>query len=363
MLAACTAYFLRRRGAEVIVVERNEVAGAASGKAGGFLALDWCAGSALDALARRSFALHAHLATEVEGDWGYRRMNAYTGFIFPDRAPERRAPARLDWLSDRVALADRIGTPETTAIVHPAKFTRAMMEAARLLGADVRRGRVSGVIRRQGEPAVAGVEIDGSEKLEADAVVIALGPWSLLAAAWLRLPPVFGQLSPSVVYDTGTAIPADALFLEYRERRAAALTVEVFPRADGSTHVTAFSSAPALPADPADVTPDPEAIERLEAICRVLSPAFHRARIIARQACFRPVTQDGLPLVGSVPHTPGAYVSTGHNVWGILNAPATGEALAELIVDGVARGTDLTPFDPGRLRPLDFSSGSTGSPW
>ena len=37
---------------------------------------------------------------------------------------------------------------------------------------------------------------------------------------------------------------------------------------------------------------------------------------------------------------------------GILNAPATGEALAELIADGTSRSTDLTPFDPVRLRPL-----------
>jgi glycine/D-amino acid oxidase-like deaminating enzyme len=66
-----------------------------------------------------------------------------------------------------------------------------------------------------------------------------------------------------------------------------------------------------------------------------------------------PLTQDGLPLIGKVPSVEGAYVATGHNVWGILNAPATGEALAELIVDGVARSTDLTPFDPIRLRPLD----------
>jgi glycine/D-amino acid oxidase-like deaminating enzyme len=46
-------------------------------------------------------------------------------------------------------------------------------------------------------------------------------------------------------------------------------------------------------------------------------------------------------------------VASGHNVWGILNAPATGEALAELIADGAAVSTDLTPFDPARLRPLD----------
>jgi glycine/D-amino acid oxidase-like deaminating enzyme len=56
VIGACTAYFLSRRGIEVTVVERTEVADAASGKAGGFLALDWCTGSPLDALARRSLA-------------------------------------------------------------------------------------------------------------------------------------------------------------------------------------------------------------------------------------------------------------------------------------------------------------------
>jgi len=56
-----------------------------------------------------------------------------------------------------------------------------------------------------------------------------------------------------------------------------------------------------------------------------------------------------------VPRSEGIYVATGHNVWGILNAPATGEALSELIADGVARSTDLAPFDPIRLRALDPS--------
>ena len=43
----------------------------------------------------------------------------------------------------------------------------------------------------------------------------------------------------------------------------------------------------------------------------------------------------------------------GHSVWGILNAPATGEAMAQLIVDGAAHAVDLAPFDPGRLPRLD----------
>jgi glycine/D-amino acid oxidase-like deaminating enzyme len=351
VVGACTAYFLRRRGVDVVVVERTEVAAAASGKAGGFLALDWCAGTPLDALARRSFALHATLANEVAGDWGYRRMNAYGGVVGSDDTP-----SALNWLCNGVAIAHRLGTPETTAIVHPRKFTAAMMAAAVAQGAELRLGCVTGIVR---DGAVArGVAIDG-ETLDADAVVIAMGPWSLLASQWMRLPAVYGQRSPSVVYDAGPDVPADALFLE-AEDGGSTVSIEVFPRADGSTHITAFSDVAPLPLDPAAVTPDQDAIARLEAISERLSPRFRAEKIIARQACFRPVTQDGLPLIGRVPQSEGLHVATGHNVWGILNAPATGEALAELIADGAARSVDLAPFDPSRLQPFDPSRLQTG---
>ena len=41
-IGASIAYFISLRGALPIVIERYEVGGAASGKSGGFLALDWC---------------------------------------------------------------------------------------------------------------------------------------------------------------------------------------------------------------------------------------------------------------------------------------------------------------------------------
>jgi glycine/D-amino acid oxidase-like deaminating enzyme len=91
-LAHAPAISWRAAGIDVTVVERSEVASSASGKAGGFLALDWCAGSPLDALARRSFALHASLSGEVDGDWGYQRMTAYSGLVVPDRDERRHVP-------------------------------------------------------------------------------------------------------------------------------------------------------------------------------------------------------------------------------------------------------------------------------
>jgi glycine/D-amino acid oxidase-like deaminating enzyme len=354
VVGACTAYFLSRRGAQVIVVESTEVAAAASGKAGGFLALDWCAGTPVDALARRSFQLHAALPQEIAVDWGYRPMTAYSGFVASERDPRRQKPAELDWLSNGVVIASRLSTPETTAIVHPRMFTSAMMRAAQARGAELRRGRATGVVRHTHATTVRGVEVDG-DIIEADAVVVAMGPWSLLAAEWMSLPAVFGQRSPSLVYDTGADVPPHALFLDHHHETGDMVSVEVFPRADGSTHITALSDVVPLPIDPAAVKPDSEAIGRLQAIAERLSPVFRSERILAWQACFRPVTQDGLPLIGKVPRSDGLYVATGHNVWGILNSPATGEAIAELIAEGAAQSTDLAPFDPMRLPALDSS--------
>jgi glycine/D-amino acid oxidase-like deaminating enzyme len=352
VIGACTAYFLARRGIEVSVVERAGVAAAASGKAGGFLALDWCAGTPLDALARRSFHLHDALPNEVGADWSYRRMNAYSGVVVGEGSAHRHTPASLQWLSDGVVITSRLGTPKTTAIVPPRAFTTAMMDTAQKHGARLQSGQVTGLVGSADGSAVEGVIVN-SNKIAADAVVIAMGPWSVLAVQWMALPAVFGLQSPSLVYDTGTDVAADALFLDYHDDSGEAVSIELFPRGDGTTHITAFSDQSPLPVDPATITPDPRAVERLEAIAERISPAFRTERIVARQSCFRPVTQDGLPLIGKVPGLAGAYVATGHSVWGILNAPATGEALAELIAEGAARSVDLGPFDPARLRALD----------
>lgn len=350
VIGACIAYFLARRGAEVVVLERTGVACAASGRSGGFLALDWCDGTPLEALARRSFALHAQLADELAGepddDWCYRRMTTFGGVSGDGTLREDHVPA-LPWLSDRVAIGQRLGGPETTAQVHPGLFTQAIMRAAEAHGAGLRIGEVTGLLRSDGR--VRGVLL-GEETVEGDAVVIAMGPWSRAAAAWLPLPAVYGLKGHSLVFETGGEVPAEALFLEHRQDGAAS-SPEIFPRSDGTTYICAISSEAPLPDDPAAVASDPGADDRLHAICAGLSPVLARSRVLARQACYRPVTRDGLPLMGAVSGAEGVYVATGHSVWGILNAPATGEAMAELILDG--RTTlGLAAFDPARLPPM-----------
>jgi glycine/D-amino acid oxidase-like deaminating enzyme len=351
VIGASTAYFLSRRGVEVIVVERTGVACASSGKAGAFLALDWNDGSPLGKLARRSFALHAQLADEIDDDWGYQRVTTYGAVASAGRRSGGQPGPSRHWLSDRVTVTGRYGSPETTAMVHPRAFTEALIRAAQANGAELRIGTVTGVARDETDRTARGVEVDGSI-LEADAVVIAMGPWSILACGWLPLPGVSAYKGHSLIFDTGESVPAEALFLEYQDPGGVALTPEFFPRADGTTYVAYSSVQDPLPVDPADVRPNTQAIDQLEALCEQISPALARDKIVTRQACYRPVTYDGIPLIGKVPGVADAYVATGHSVWGVLNGPATGEALAELIVDGAAHTTDLRPFDPARLRPL-----------
>jgi glycine/D-amino acid oxidase-like deaminating enzyme len=349
-IGAAIAYFLSRRGARPIVIERHAVAGSASGKSGGFLARDWCRGSALDRLARRSFDLHTELADQLCNPWGYRRLETYAGHAV--EGDSARGPGPRPWLSGRVELTGRLGSPQTTALVEPRSFTMGLMRAAEAEGGELRSGAVAKLIRRA-DGGVHGVALNGGEEIEGDAVVIAMGPWSILASRWLPLPAVFGFKGHSLVFATGETVPAEALFLEYQEASGDVLTPELFPRADGTTWVCAISSTEPLPIDPAHVAADEGAHARLETMCRNISPALAAAPIVARQACFRPVTEDGLPLIGRVPGADGAYVATGHSVWGMLNAPATGEAMAELILDGAAARVDLAPFAPGRLRALD----------
>ena len=344
VIGASIAWFLAKRGAEPVVIERTGLANAASGKSGGFLALDWCDGTRLRPSRGEASPCTRASPTRLQTTGAIAASIRMAAMAAREPAAARPSPG-----SRTISLSlSASARPTSTAQVHPGRFTAAMMRAAEAKGAALRPGRVTGLARRG--DTVTGVTVDG-ETIEGDAAVIAMGPWSILAAEWLPLPAVFGLKGHSLVFDTGTSVPAEALFAEYREPTGVLSTPEVFPRNDGTTYVCAISSEAPLPADPADVAPDAGAIERLEGICRSLSPVFATAKILAAQACYRPVTQDGLPLIGRVAGLDNAFVATGHSVWGILNAPATGEAMADLILDGAARTVDLSPFDPARLPP------------
>lgn len=82
--------------------------------------------------------------------------------------------------------------------------------------------------------------MDG-EVIPADAVVVAMGPWSGQAAQWgLPVPAVSGQKATSIVLRPKADISADMLFLEYRSRSGACITGQ-------QSSLMAMSAAIAIP--------------------------------------------------------------------------------------------------------------------
>lgn len=359
VIGVCAAYFLAKNGASVTVVEQSSIAGAASGKAGGFLALDWCDGGPLSLLARSSFNLHRSLADELDGarSYGYRPLTTLSVSVTESgevgsSSRWKKLPAWVDGLAEG---DQTIGTPATTAQVHPQMFTRCLMKAAvEEYGAEVVVGKAERVAVGVTDMLVESVVLEGGRVIEADTVVLALGPWSSKMGILSSLFRVNGTKAHSIVLEPkeADAITPHALFLSYYPAHGGKpMDPEVYPRPTGEVYICGMSSTEEVPDDPEQVAPNPESISVLKRVASNVSSHLKEgeAQVKAEQACFLPCTDDGVPVIGELPGMKGCYVGTGHSCWGILNGPATGAALAELVLDGQASIVDLSPFSPARF--------------
>lgn len=87
----------------------------------------------------------------------------------------------------------------------------------------------------------------------------------------------------------------------------------------------------------------PEGLAAVKNIARQLTPALSDACINNVWAGLRPVTPDMLPIIGRDPDEPRIVFACGHSRNGILLAPFTGEAVADLVTKIVPR-YDLSRF-------------------
>lgn len=352
IIGCSTAYFLTKLGHKnVTVLESVEVAHAASGRAGGFLALDWCDGGKTGALARRSFKLHESLGSELGVDCGYRRVKTLSIGLSERNSSVAKSKenecSKPKWVDGNVQSSDVIGTTKTTAQVHPKLLTNAFMNAAKKNGAKLINQRV--ISGKTGDGAVKGVTVEDGSSVDADVVVMCMGPWANQGLDWFGCNKnlVSGIRAHSITIDLEgkSNIDNTALFLAFKG------DPEVYPRPDGTVYVcgmTAAEHAP-LPENPKDVIFDPSACDDIKALAGQVCDELKNAENYSKSACYLPHSEDGTPIIGKVPIMNGLYMAAGHSCWGILQGPATGEALAELISSGKSSHVDLSPFDPSRF--------------
>ena len=349
IIGCSTAYYLTKLGHKnVTVVEAVEVAHAASGRAGGFLALDWCDGGVTGELARRSYQIHETLQAELGVECGYRKMNTVSLELDTSVGKNKQRPcAAPEWVDGGVKSSEVIGTTKTTAQVHPKLLTKALMAAAERAGARLVQGRV--IAGKTVKSDVAGVRTEDGRFIEADVVILCLGPWTNQGLAWFNCDQkvVTGTRAHSItiMLEGESSIDNTALFLACKG------DPEVYPRPDNTVYVcgsTAAEHAP-LPDNPADVILDQSACDDIKSLAGQVCQELRRAGRFTPSACYLPHSEDGVPILGQVPGVGGLYMAGGHSCWGILQGPATGEAMAELVITGASQHLDLAHFDPARL--------------
>ncbi len=205
------------------------------------------------------------------------------------------------------------------ARLQPLEFVRYMAAEAVAAGAVIRKGRVTGIVREGGR--VAGVLVDG-ERIAADTVVLAAGAWSPILAktAGLRVP-ILPAKGYSIDFKLGPALRTSMLF---SERHVSATPMNGVVRATTGLDFHGFNR---------DVR------EKTLQMIRAAYGEYLDVTIAGESTPwtgFRPLTPDGLPIVGPSSRLPGLVFATGHGPLGITLAPVTAELLAAEILDRTA---------------------------
>lgn len=89
-------------------------------------------------------------------------------------------------------------------------------------------------------------------------------------------------------------------------------------------------------------------LARIFAAATALCPALAGARVRRTWAGLRPMTPDGLPIIGAEPRLQGLWYATGHGRNGILLAGLTGLLVKQLMAEEPI-AEDLAPFSPTRF--------------
>jgi len=210
---------------------------------------------------------------------------------------------------------------------------------------------------------VRAVRVDG-EAVEASKFGVTMGPWSTLAQDWFDIPvPMTGIKSTSVVFNDKSEVEPFALFCGEDNRFGTHL--EVYPRNSGEIYLCGIGGSEYVTDErlragefpPGDVHPDPARVKAATDSFWQMSKRFTGVSPSTVQACMRPCQPDAMPSMGEIPGLRGAYMSAGHNCWGILWAPVSGKAMSELLLDGKASCVDLSAFDPARFMPAKSRRG------
>ena len=195
------------------------------------------------------------------------------------------------------------------------------------------------------------MRLAGGERIGADAVVLAAGPWSaqLAASAGLELPlePRKGQLVQLAAPRPGLVNHkvVDGSYLHAVASADGGLAISTVVETTWEGDILVGSSRERRGFD---TTVDPAVGAALVARAARLFPRLAQLPVAAAWAGLRPWLPDHLPAIGPSRAVPGLWLATGHEGAGVALGPVTGRLVAQLYT-GEPPLVDPAPFDPDRF--------------
>ncbi|MCX6057858.1 MAG: FAD-dependent oxidoreductase [Chloroflexi bacterium] len=229
------------------------------------------------------------------------------------------------------ALSDVIGGIHFTGDAHlnPAVFLKLLSERVRAMGAEMfENTSVTGFESMNGK--ITKVKTNAGD-FESEQVILAAGAFTPLVARDLKLNiPIQPARGYSLTMTANKPMPRQALILG--ERRIAVSPLGNLLRFTGRLEVGNYS-----------LTPNPVWIQRIENSVREYIVLDEKLDIKETWAGLRPVTPDGMPIIGRSSRCKNFIVATGHAMLGLSLGPGTGQVVAEL-VNGQTPSFSLSPM-------------------
>ena len=218
--------------------------------------------------------------------------------------------------------------------LRPEALTAGLVKRLTAMGAEIHPEVEVVGVRRRGRAITAVITAQGS--LAADLFLLAAGAWSgrLAGKLGVRLPVEAGKGYSVTIRRPGVRIRRP-LYLE--EARIACTPFGDALRAAGTMELSGLNT-----------TLDRRRIAAIDHAMDTYLPGWSQGEGRDEWVGMRPVTPDGLPMIGRVRAYDNLYVATGHAILGVTLAPATAAAISDVMCSGTT-GIDLTAFDPGRF--------------
>jgi glycine oxidase len=356
VIGAAVAWELLQRGAEVVLLDGAAEGGHTSAASAGMvnpfsltpddtpaLPLYW---HSLQMYPDWTRALHEQ--TGIDPEW--RDGGCLRVALTPTDA--EHLEASLAWIRRYDARAERIDAhtarqleptlnPEIACAIHIP--SEGWVHTERLMRALHRAAQLSGANLYTGSPVLSLVVCNGSVRgvqtahgvLEGDAVVVAAGAWAgtLLQSLGIHTP-----ITPV----RGVILSLGDLPLPVRSILSSPVGYLV-PRADGTALMGATREQAGY-----DARATAEGYALLTHALARLAPSLMHATVLGHTVGLRPDTPDHNPYIGAAAGYDGLYLAAGHAYHGILLAPATARAIADVIMNG-ATELPIAPFDPNRF--------------